>query len=115
MYRRLAACLILRELAAAAPSIFLSKAREFLECVWPALRDRAPPVREAAAAALSGALALLAARNAAHAQPMSHFYCAIYGKAEAALGIRAEARGEEPVCKPAADESQPGVSLRSRE
>ncbi|EGB02332.1 hypothetical protein AURANDRAFT_68981, partial [Aureococcus anophagefferens] len=81
--RRLAACLVLRELAKHAPTLFYARVRDFFERVWPALMDaRSPDVREAAAAALGAALEIVARRPTAQ---HSHFYCAIYAKAHAAL------------------------------
>ncbi|KAH8096049.1 phosphatidylinositol kinase [Aureococcus anophagefferens] len=81
--RRLAACLVLRELAKHAPTLFYARVRDFFERVWPALMDaRSPDVREAAAAALGAALEIVPRRPTAQ---HSHFYCAIYAKAHAAL------------------------------
>ncbi|KAH8063833.1 phosphatidylinositol kinase [Aureococcus anophagefferens] len=62
--RRLAACLVLRELAKHAPTLFYARVRDFFERVWPALMDaRSPDVREAAAAALGAALEIVARRR----------------------------------------------------
>lgn len=81
--KRLAACLVLRELARHAPTLFYARVRDFFEKIWPAVVDVShPDVRDAAASALAAALELVAARTATS---YSGYYCAIYQKAHRAL------------------------------
>jgi hypothetical protein len=57
--RKLAACLVLRQMAENAPTIFFARTQKFFETIWSPLRDPKQQVREAAADALSAALAIL--------------------------------------------------------
>ena len=63
--RRLAACLVLKELAEHAPSVFAVHTRALVARIWAALRDSRRDVRKAAAAALAAALRILERRGAA--------------------------------------------------
>jgi len=65
-HRRLAACLVLRELAVAAPTLFFVKSSVFFDRIWVVLKDPRQPIRDAAADALAVALALLASRPSVH-------------------------------------------------
>ena len=58
-HRRLAACLVLRELSRSSPSLFYKKAPLFFERIWPLLREPNQRIRDAAAGAMDGALAVL--------------------------------------------------------
>lgn len=61
-HRRLAACLVLRELAIAVPTLFFVKSRDFFDRVWAVLKDGRVEIRVAAGGALAAALGVLAQR-----------------------------------------------------
>ena len=87
--KRLAACLVLRELARHAPTLFYARVRDFFEKIWPAVVDVShPDVRDAAAhPRWPRPWELVAARPAFN----SGYYCAIYQKAHRALEKYVEA------------------------
>jgi serine/threonine-protein kinase mTOR len=65
-HRRVAACLVLRELALNAPTTFYVKARDFFDRIMPLLGDSREVVRQTATEALSTCLAVLAQRRSRH-------------------------------------------------
>lgn len=83
--RRYAAALLLRQLAAAAPSVFNVHVGAFIDGVWPALRDARLPVREAACAALRQTLCIIEARETRYRM---QWYYQLYEEAQAGLGRR---------------------------
>lgn len=65
-HRRLAACLVLKELAHAKPTLFYRISGDFFDRIWPVLRDARQSIRDAAADAMSAALQVLAERPSPH-------------------------------------------------
>ena len=51
-HQRLAAALVLRELAAASPAVFNMHVRPFIDVIWAGIKDPALPVRTASVQAL---------------------------------------------------------------
>ncbi|KAG5176076.1 armadillo-type protein [Tribonema minus] len=87
-HRRLAACLVLRELAANAPTTLYVKIRDFFERAMPALADAHEAIRVTAAEALATCLAILAQRRSRH---HLNWYCSIYDALQAGLAKGGEA------------------------
>ncbi|KAJ8613416.1 hypothetical protein CTAYLR_002280 [Chrysophaeum taylorii] len=99
--RRLTACLVLRELAKHAPTLFYTKVRDFFDRIWPALVDgRSTDIRDAAASALGAALEIVSQRPTAR---HSHYYCSIYSHAHAALAPYIAKQSRSASEKPFAD------------
>jgi len=65
-HRRLAACLLLKELASCKPTLFFRIIGDFFERIWPVLRDARQSIRDAAADAMAAALQVLAERPSPH-------------------------------------------------
>lgn len=61
--KRHAACLVLRELATNAPTLFYGYVAPFVEFIWVALRDPKPVIRECAVEALGACLKLISQRE----------------------------------------------------
>jgi hypothetical protein len=72
--KRLAACLVLRELAKHTPTPFFVRSGDFFDRIWPVLKDPSQPTRDAAADALAAALSVLADRPSVHHLPF-YFRC----------------------------------------
>ena len=66
--RKLAAVLVLKELAANNATLFYLYAPQFFDKIWYALNDATPKTREAAAGALRASLLLLDGRDSKHRQ-----------------------------------------------
>jgi tetratricopeptide (TPR) repeat protein len=62
-YRRLAACVVLQQLAENAPTVFFGRAREFFDYIWGPLWDPREDIRVTAAKALCACLSVLRQRN----------------------------------------------------
>lgn len=61
-HKKYTATILLTQFAVNAPTLFNQHLEPFMECIWKALRDDRIHIREAAAEALSAALALIAGR-----------------------------------------------------
>lgn len=61
--RRLAAALLLREMADKAPAVFNLHVKAFIDTIWSGVRDARPYVREASVLALAACLRLVAERE----------------------------------------------------
>ncbi|XP_048736860.2 serine/threonine-protein kinase mTOR-like [Ostrea edulis] len=61
--KRLAAVLVLKELAVNTPTFFFQQVQQFFDCIFNAVRDPKPNIREGAVAALRGALAVTSQRE----------------------------------------------------
>ena len=81
--RRLGASLLLRELAAAAPTVFNVHVSAFVDAIWTALRDPRPAVREAARGALRECLCVVEARETRY---RVQWYYQLYEACQAGLG-----------------------------
>ena len=62
-HRRLAACLVLRQLAINTPTLFFAKRADFFERIWPVLRDSKQSIRDAASRRVAGAADALSLPN----------------------------------------------------
>ncbi|XP_062572359.1 serine/threonine-protein kinase mTOR-like [Saccostrea cucullata] len=61
--KRLAAVLVLKELAVNTPTFFFQQVQQFFDCIFNAVRDPKPNIREGAVAALRAALAVTSQRE----------------------------------------------------
>ncbi|ELU01654.1 hypothetical protein CAPTEDRAFT_155489 [Capitella teleta] len=61
--RRQAAVLVLRELAVCTPTFFFQQVHQFFDCIFNAVRDPKPSIREGAVAAMRAALVVTAQRE----------------------------------------------------
>ncbi|OQR94007.1 phosphatidylinositol kinase (PIK-L1), partial [Achlya hypogyna] len=83
-HRRLAACLVLKALAIAVPTLFHVNLSTFFVAIWPAIRDARVDVRDAATDALAACLQLIAMRQTRH---RVQWYCKIYEQVQEGLNV----------------------------
>ncbi|XP_064598762.1 serine/threonine-protein kinase mTOR-like [Liolophura sinensis] len=79
--RRHAAVLVLKELAVSTPTFFFQQVQQFFDCIFSAVRDPKPIVREGAVAALRAALAVTSQRETKATQ-RSQWYKQCYEEAK---------------------------------
>ncbi|XP_064459506.1 serine/threonine-protein kinase mTOR-like [Ornithodoros turicata] len=80
--KRHAAVLVLQEMATSAPTLFFQNVQPFFECIFTAIRDQKPAIREVAVVALRAALAIMAQRETKDTQNPP-WYLKCYEEAEA--------------------------------
>ncbi|ESO95689.1 hypothetical protein LOTGIDRAFT_214800 [Lottia gigantea] len=66
--KRMAAVLVLKELAVNTPTFFFQQIQQFFDCIFDAIRDLKPSVREAAVSALQAALTVTSQRETKETQ-----------------------------------------------
>lgn len=79
--KRHAAVLVLRELAVSTPTFFFQQVQQFFDCIFNAVRDPKPVIREAAVAALRAALVVTTQRETKESQK-PQWYRQCYDEAE---------------------------------
>ncbi|ODN03392.1 Serine/threonine-protein kinase mTOR, partial [Orchesella cincta] len=79
--KRLAAVLVLKELAVATPTFFFQQVQQFFEVIFNAVRDPKPNIREGAVKALRHALIVTAQRE--KTQTQTHYYKLCFEEAKA--------------------------------
>lgn len=78
--KRLAAVLVLKELAVATPTFFFQQVQQFFEVIFNAVRDPKPNIREGAVKALRHALIVTAQRE--KTQTQTHYYKLCFDEAK---------------------------------
>lgn len=78
--KRLAAVLVLKELAVATPTFFFQQVQQFFDVIFNAVRDPKPSIREGAVKALRHALIVTAQRE--KTQTQTHYYSLCFEEAQ---------------------------------